>query len=29
MGKRARDMYVNCLAYGQWPRYVIKELENA
>lgn len=26
MGKRARDMYLHCLQFGQWPRYVIKEL---
>jgi len=26
MGRRAKDMYNHCLAFGQWPRYVIKEL---
>jgi hypothetical protein len=26
MGKRAQDMYEHCLQFGQWPRYLLKEL---
>lgn len=29
VGKRAQNMYERCLAFGQWPRYVLKELEHA
>jgi hypothetical protein len=28
MGRRAKDMYEHCLQFGQWPRYVLKELDS-
>lgn len=27
MGRRAKDMYYHCLQFGQWGRYVVRELE--